>query len=405
VRKDNVLIHRDSPRPIMSVDLNDSLRVLVRLKDAPWNASEVPRFSCDGREIPRSKSSTKLRELPRFSLDSREASLQGSNFDTQTIDMDRGSLNRGIPSVVAKLMGLEAMPSSGSQEPMELAKHNRKKLSDAFCGDDERDHTTHSLKSFHSAPENRRLKNAGPVSKHSSKQTESIYSQIERGGKDLEFSQSNKDLRALKRIMDTMQAKGILESKESDNQQTKPSSQKNQNLKLPDSQIPQITTPIAFESPIVIMKPAKSVRRSGELEGLSGLRKLRTSDPASRKKAKDQAPKAKDQGSSLRIQVPLMQRSPRPQQSAKERSVSPAKSLSCSSPRVQQRKLEPEKKPRPSTRKQNQNVNRKPLEPVCTNDNLRVKPSRAQANELQSKQTDEISQREDDDIMMNHKVP
>ncbi|ONK76379.1 uncharacterized protein A4U43_C03F27070 [Asparagus officinalis] len=339
IKKDKVLKYRDSPRPIMSVDMNDSIQVLTRLREAP-------RFSCDGREMTRSKSITKLRELPRLSLDSRESSLQSSNFS-------RSSLNQGIPSVVAKLMGLDALPSSESQEPTKLARTNTEK----YSGEGEKER----------------------ISKHSYQQTESVYSQIDRRAKELEFSHSNKDLRALKHILDTMQAKGILGSKETESQQSK-------NLKPTDSQ--------KFESPIVIMKPAKSIKRS---EGLEGLKKVQTSDPATRKKAKDQTPKEKktEESNSQKIRAPLMQRSPRRQQPSRERSESPVKSSGSSSPRVQQRKIEPEKKPRALTRKKK--AERKPFEPLLQNRNLRVK-SQIQMDDNQGKKSAEICQREHGDI-------
>lgn len=391
VKKDSVLSYRDSPRPIRSVGLNDSSRVLGRLMESPWSASEVPRSSCDGREMLRSKSSTKLRELlrelPRLSLDSRERSLQSLNFD-------RSSLSQGIPSVVAKLMGLEAMPSSASENPMRLSK----KSGDSFHGGGEKDRVIHPLKSSLGASETRKLKNAGPVSKHISKQTESVYSQIERRVKEIEFPQSNKDLRALKHVLDTMQAKGVLENEES-----KLTSEKKHNLKPADSQSPKINMPRTFESPIVMMKSEKAVKRSGDLEGLSSLTKLRTSDSASRRKVKEQTPLGERRNvetSSQKIQAPLMQRSPRPQRPVRERSASPVKTLSSSSPRVQPRKLEPEKKklPRPSAR--TQNGNRKPLEPVLSNGSLRVKPSRAKLDDQRGKEADEISQREDGNISL-----
>lgn len=392
-KKNNVFKHRDSPRPVMSVDLNDALRVLVRLKEGP-NACEAPRFSCDGREITRSKSSTKLRELPRFSLDSREISLRSSNLDTQ--HRDRGSPNQGIPSVIAKLMGLDTMPTSASQEPMELIKCNSQGSTDLFPVESERDRMINSVKSSVGASDTQKLKNAGPGSNHFPKQTESVYSQIQRRAQELEFSPSNKDLRALKHILDTMQAKGILDRQKSDCQQLKVTSQKNQNMMSADAQNPQISIPRAFESPIVIMKPAKSIKRPEDLEGPPGLRKIRTSDSPSRRKAKEQTPKAStrdpindkrtEENKSQRSRTPLMQRSPRPQQPARERSGSPAKTMSPSSPRAQQRKLEAEKKPQTSTRKHK--ANRKPLEPVLSNGSPGVKRSQAHMNNARDKGDD-----------------
>lgn len=340
VKKDNLLM------PTMSVDLD--------------GLCEVARFSCDGREMLRSKSTTKLRELPRLSVDSRERSLQASSSETEPKEIYRSSLGQGMPNVVAKLMGLESMPSSAPQEPTELC---------------EKDRIVHPLKS----------------SDHTPEQTESVYSQIERRVKELEFPQSHKDLRARKHAMDTMQAKGMLENKES-----KLTSDKNQNLKRADSYNPKVTTPRAFESPIAIMKPAKSIKRPGDLvEGLS-----RTSDSVSRRKAKEQTPPSEKRNGervSQKIRMPLIQRSPRPQQPVREKSGSLVKAPSSSSPRVQQRKLEQEKKPpRPSARKQN--ASRKPLGPVLSNANLRAEPRREKIDDPQGREAEEISQRKNDDI-------
>lgn len=137
------------------VDLNESLKVLVKLREAPWNFVEnkepprpsfelkegpkssflkdSPRFSYDGRDIPRS-SSLKLREAPRLSLDSREISRNSVELKSNYSGMDtpktmhkhrhsNGDLieiehqyseRKRSPSVVARLMGLEEMPDNST---------------------------------------------------------------------------------------------------------------------------------------------------------------------------------------------------------------------------------------------------------------------------------------------------
>ena len=141
-----------STRPI---DLNESLKVLVKLREAPWNfvenkepprpsfelkegprfsfSKDSPRFSYDGRDIPRS-SSLKLREAPRLSLDSREISRNSVELKSNSSSMDtpkimhkhrhsNGDLieveqqcseRKRSPSVVARLMGLEEMPADST---------------------------------------------------------------------------------------------------------------------------------------------------------------------------------------------------------------------------------------------------------------------------------------------------
>lgn len=187
VRSDNVSKHQDSPRPTMSE------QVLTRLKEAARNSLEVPRFSCDGREISRTKS-TKLREVPRLSLDSRESSVRSSD--------------RRSPSVIAKLMGLEPIPSSESREPT-APMQNSTRADDGYF----------------------RTPNA-------------VRSRVEGRAKEVEFGESDgdKELRALKHILGTM-----LESKNSSS----------------DAQTPHVATasPRALEAPNVITKPVKSVSR------------------------------------------------------------------------------------------------------------------------------------------------
>ncbi|CAN6470217.1 unnamed protein product [Victoria cruziana] len=139
-----------SAKPKTPLDLKESLRVLARLKEGPWQSAEArdptraydmkdtslcsvsregPRFSYDGRETARSsfdsrenmKPTSKLKELPRLSLDGRDCSSRSSNFDIKSSSILKGLENehsnwnsdsRQSPSIVAKLMGLETMPNS-----------------------------------------------------------------------------------------------------------------------------------------------------------------------------------------------------------------------------------------------------------------------------------------------------
>ena len=59
-------------RSTTPVDLNDSLKVLVKLREAPWNFvenKEPPRPSFELKEGPRSSFS---KDYPRFSYDGRD---------------------------------------------------------------------------------------------------------------------------------------------------------------------------------------------------------------------------------------------------------------------------------------------------------------------------------------------
>ncbi|KAK1306344.1 Protein LONGIFOLIA 1 [Acorus calamus] len=92
----NVMKHRDSPRPFhlsksvdkayilgadgkqrVPVDLNESLKVLAKLKEAPWyfnDPKETPRPSYEGKD-----GYSISRDTPRFSFDSKEAAKSTAN--------------------------------------------------------------------------------------------------------------------------------------------------------------------------------------------------------------------------------------------------------------------------------------------------------------------------------------
>ncbi|CAL9157684.1 unnamed protein product [Musa hybrid cultivar] len=540
--KNHTLKHKDSPRPILlsksmdashtteidgrsrvHIDLGESLRVLAKLKKAPWYFSEAnepprksyeakdtsfyplskeaPRFSYDGRDSrssldsrESSKISSKLRELPRLSLDGRECS------NTTLKEFDRSSINRRADvilehqqepgsckrphSIVAKLMGLEAEPNS--QEQVVLPDTNSNKKFDNFnrqknigfaskqltnTQDCKEDLLSCSHKCFIKDPaiplQKRPTSIIKPVFqsrvpiepapwRHNDKicipqkmtfvprecqikkQSESVYSEIEKRLKELEFQQSNKDLRALKHILDAMHAKGLLETKNTADQPSKTSvssspSGSAQNVGTIDAQNtigshPTFTkgdkTSRAFDSPIVIMKPAKSFNRLDispssviPLEGLSGLRRLRTSNPVDKKKAsvsmtlhKDQTPKAcretacqpplsedkkfrKEENGTQKNCMRMSQVSPRLQGALREDIGSPVKASNSLSPRLQLKKSEMEKRSRPplpsspSNMPPKQPANRYSSESVSPRGRLRRKPAQAQQNNDQLNDT------------------
>ncbi|XP_077215465.1 protein LONGIFOLIA 1-like [Tasmannia lanceolata] len=457
-RVNNVLKRRDSPRPLhLSKSLDGSYGVTTNGKDVSLYSCEAkdvslysgskdaPRFSFDGRERPRSsldsrdtcKSTTKLRELPRLSLDSRECSMKSSNFDSKSnpvlkdlrrsTNSDQKNYNNGAmnpqelesnkrhPSVVAKLMGLEALPNSSSatQGLMGLVKtHTEESKPDRTSQSPKRslnDPVLLQLRSpasiaipislskfpIETAPwrqqdSGRRTQKTAFRNREANQQSptsQSVYIEIEKRLKELEFQQSNKDLRALKQILDAMQAKGLLESKKDEDQASQIMVQKNfsihdQNMRSANRLNPlnnrSISAPVkgngstsAFESPIVIMKPAKFLDRPGIP---SGLRKFRTGDYVDSKKvivnnrvATDVTPKLSpkepanriltsmekktngrnEENSSQKPQLRSTQSLSRTQQIPREDFGSPSRSSGSLSPRTQQRKLESEKRSRP----------------------------------------------------------
>lgn len=492
--------HRDSPRPLQlsksldrsrgvgvnikrntPADLNESVKVLAKLREAPWYYNEAkelpmssyeakdglwhsisrdaPRFSYDGRERNRLsfesrenlKTSSKLKDLPRLSLDSRESSLQSSTSDSKpshpakksqdggnfkenplNLQLSSGTLKRP-PSVVAKLMGLDTLPdfALASDRQLGVVKSYAVEDSDSFSRSLATNYINGPTKLSRSPrnslkdPTSPRLKNSDFVMKPVSssrfpiepapwKQLDgnrvsqkpafrpvkipprapnsfsSVYSEIEKRLKDLEFKQSGKDLRALKQILEAMQAKGLLETRKeeqdsnfgiqrasepkcaSSNQHSRSQSQQNpQSNRIIASPTRVSNSSRTFESPIVIMKPAKLVEKSGipsssviPLEDISGLHKIQGSGFADSKKgssssqiAKDHSPKngrrnsaviSNDKKATGRT-VKSPQSSSRSQQSSKDSTTDSVKSSGSVSPRLQQKKLELEKRSRPPT--------------------------------------------------------
>ncbi|KAJ4960144.1 hypothetical protein NE237_020054 [Protea cynaroides] len=463
----------------MPVDLNESPRVLAKLREAPSCSNEARkaprssyeakdgsffqvhkdahRFSYDGWEIPRAsfesqdtfKSSTKLRELPRLSLDSREGSVRGSTNNlkpnsSKDLQMISGNPGDRItnseqaprsykrpPSVVAKLMGLEALPSpiSATDSQAGLVKPSSSRdwvsysVSSKATDESKQGRVSGSPRSSVKDPISPQLgrpdsvmrpiprsrfpiepapwrQQDGVCGSHKPEfrnwnsptrppnSSRSVYLEIEKRLKDLEFKQSDKDLRALKQILEAMQAKGLLETKKKQDQGTNLVSQKyyspshpscNQNTGFPNRRNLQNNHRISasvkgtnslqvFESPIAIMKPAKLIEKSGlpassvfAIDELGGVCKPRGDSgdnrkaPASRRTLKDLPPKQnprepanqtlcssdrKSNGRTLRS----IEASSRSQQLPKETNGKPAKKSGSVSPRLQQTRPELEKR-------------------------------------------------------------
>ncbi|KAK6921010.1 protein of unknown function DUF4378 [Dillenia turbinata] len=480
-----VLSHRDSPRPVqlsksvdgsygvgvsgklsLPADLKESLRVLAKLREAPWyfndarelsrssydvkegsllsTPKDLPRFSYDGRELNRSsfdsrdpyKSNPKLKELPRLSLDGREGSMRSSNADLKlNCEKSLGNNSHGSPNlhqtlesykrppnVVAKLMGLENLPDLNSTQDSQVGPVKTSNVHDSgpFSKSlkainpgkpfqtsnstaSRKDLTSPRWKNTESVmkpisnsrypiePAPWRLLEGGrglqkPAASNvkapskASNSFPSVYSEIEKRLKDLEFKQSGKDLRALKQILEAMQAKGLLASRKEE-QTSNWGLQRDyepkhlspvQNSRLINQRCQQTTRSAnssrTLESPIVIMKPAKLVEKSGipassviPIDGLQGLHKVRGSDLIDSRKnsvitlsTKDQTPRnsrrdtvVSSNDKKIAPKNPrLTQTSTKPQQVPKENTTCSVKSSGSVSPRLQQRKLELEKRSR-----------------------------------------------------------
>ncbi|KAL9170410.1 hypothetical protein ABFS82_04G143700 [Erythranthe guttata] len=424
--------YRDSPRLRSKYTDNTPAAYLKEprelLRSSSYHAKEgssfsvvkdAPRFSYDGREINRtrfdgSNSALKLKDLPRLSLDSREGSMRNSlasdsskpNSFLKTMQKkDSVVFNETQarpPSVVAKLMGLETLPEhvsssngtntgSGSgrsypdeefvnnlglfekmdvNKPMQVPispKNSKKEPSSPRWRNSDGSMKPMPRSPIEPAPwkgpaKSTRNQAKGPTA------FPSVYSEIEKRLKDIEFTQSGKDLRALKQILEAMQAKGLLETPQ-EGQGSNFTSQKDheeRNFRKPQtgqvlaSRKTKAVYAETYESPIVIMKPAKLVGKSGipassviSLDGISGLPKLRGSGGASKDSIAKSSQRDNAQSSvSTKSDRTLRtaQTSTKSQPLIKEGSNQGwGKSSGSISPRMQQKKLDLEKRSRPPT--------------------------------------------------------
>lgn len=290
-------------------DFNKSLRVLAKYREAPWNCDEnlehsrtsyvsnnTRRFSYDGRETIRS--APKHKELPpRLSLDGREGS-RSFNSDHKPAG----------PSVVAKLMGLETLADAGVATSKQFSKPVSNYTKNLVM-----EPAPWKLPEDSQKPSFRKLRT----------QTKpSVYSEIEKRIKDVEFSQSGKDLRALKQILEAMQAKGLLDNS------TRREGQDSNFTTQSEKEARFLNKERAFESPIVIMKPSKLVPKSGK-GNLNNSKNL-----ANNKISKEQVSKIRIKENGANV---LNSR----------KSSNSVKTSASLSPRLQENKLELEKRSRP----------------------------------------------------------
>lgn len=315
---------------------------------------DCPRFSYDGRETNRlsfqSRENTKnviskhTEELPRLSLDSRESSTRSLNPVSRP------------PGVVAKLMGLDTLPNSGStgQKETGLARIKMTPVEDKSSK--ERDLfgpiKIQSLsRSSLREPTSPLWKNADmkPISKFPIEPApwkhrdggsrspqrpgsrvmksptkihspySSVYGEVDKRLKDLQFTQSGKDLRALKQILEAMQ------SMEARKEGTQVMMKRHQN---PSSNR-------GYESPIVIMKPGKPVERS---EFVNDDRKISVSKS-----------KQRENVGVRHTRTPPPSSPSTKQNLVKENATTSGKISGSMSPRLQQKRAELERRSRPPT--------------------------------------------------------
>ncbi|KAJ8486559.1 hypothetical protein OPV22_019044 [Ensete ventricosum] len=456
--KNHAVKHADSPRPLlfsktrMPNDLNEAIRLLVELKEAPWKfrdhgardaslsqaSQRTPRFSCDEREFSRpsmdsrdtGKSAAKLRELPRLSLDSRQGSQMASKFVSRTSSsaldgldkantsprvnrasnllQDPPSNQKRFPTVVAKLMGLvdeapdlssadQAIPRKSCSSLHEPRDHNsttRSKGARDAKGDpvQSRDSVVTKPKGHRSSlrHNSRIMTEAAPWkqqdrghSPHKSRtgyqeaqmkqRTEAIIKEVEERLKGGQFQKQQKDLKALKQMVDAMRARRLAQTtKDKDH----PHKGSNQNS----------------GSPKISKRPAKAGHPVVLLESLAILPKLHTSNTGNRKTGsanltadRDHSPRVRNIQGILPTEKQFIGRTTENNSSPRFRSNSAGESSGISpkvlSPRLQQRRREAEKSspatPDSTNKAQIHCNNRNPIESVSPRGKLRSKQSQA----------------------------
>ncbi|KAG2633780.1 protein LONGIFOLIA 1-like isoform X2 [Panicum virgatum] len=467
------------------MDINESLRVLAKLREASWTPSEsghharlscdAPRFSYDGKEA-----ASRMREVPRLSLDIKEGHLLNREVNSRLKPIlsssDRSSSNstgsnaaletqqeqpacKRLPSVVAKLMGLEELPehneSTASSQackavkeskqettlnPLSISSHNESAPRQQRNQDSTIRNLSNSKFPVETAPWKQqdrivlpRKLPKGSKGAHGREPAASIFSDIEKRLKDLDFQHSNKDLRALKQILDSMQAKGLLENKkreEASMSKLYDGNHDNQEIVNLDARMNSNTNSIwvpeesnaetSFKSPIVIMKPTKSANLFSEVDSSviplgvpSDLPHLQTGNSTDKRKASMINRTAKEQHAKWSPRVPTSQplvsydrksngrnedssnkqksssllvteSSSRRQQLPRDSSINSQKNKKSTSPRLIQRKLDSEWRARPpissaeSNKSQRQSGDRNNLDTVSPRSKFRRKPVRAQ---------------------------
>ncbi|KAM0922357.1 hypothetical protein ACQ4PT_006282 [Festuca glaucescens] len=411
--------YKDSPRPLLLSKSMDGTYVIgidrsskvvpVNVVEPSRRFQEQSRFSCDDRRLLRSAETqeakkpapTRAKELPRLSLDSRKESLSPSSrlknysykrTDDSLLDALRpqdSPSHRRSNSVIAKLMGLQEAPDAtgiliadsyeSAKSPRPAAQATRSEHPSRSPRSACQDQCVSLPKNEPSAPKTkpspRILTEAAPwrqqergASVTNSKASEvrprtpSLYADIERRLGGLEFSECNKDFRAL-RIL------GALHSKDANRQNDDGDSE---SVAVQGQKEDLVTTSSrSFEFPIVVMKPARTTEKAGvsaaPLAGLRSLKKLQARDSSLDKNESSTNEK-------------IHSRTARAQSKSDEpasRASSP-RPTGSSSPRLVQRKAESERRSRPPVSPKS--PSKKSNEAASPRGRTRSKPSQVKSN-------------------------
>ncbi|CDY42438.1 BnaC02g22700D [Brassica napus] len=413
----------DSPRPYglkqsTPADLSESFRFLAKLRESPHHYNEAgakgapARYSVDSHDT--LKSRQKLKELPRLSLDSRERVVQNSVVDLKPVKLPESSSSsnkKRPPSVVAKLMGLETLPGSpknlnrtirfSPSSPRSLGKDPsspRWRNSDFVMKPLSSSRFPIEPAPWKQADRNRVLqkqpvKAAAPP--EVAKFPPTVYSEMERRLNDLEFKDSGKDLRALKQILEAMQSKVLLDTEK----QPQPSNMAAQRDYETSNQEMTSRTRV-YQSPIVIMKPAKLVEKAGipassliPIHSLSGgLNKIRREKPDEKGASTSSKRMTKDSSTG------------KGRAESSTSSSGTSKSSGSVSPRLQQKKLEHDKRSRPPTPPSDSTKSRKPLNRQMAESTSPGGRRRPRAQKSLQQNDDQVSQGSNESRTSSHEM-
>ncbi|KAK9053819.1 hypothetical protein SSX86_024894 [Deinandra increscens subsp. villosa] len=237
---------------------------------------DYPQFYFDGRETDsKTINQKKLKELPRLSLDGKERSIRtlslfpvkpsnsksnhSRNLKTNNRpDADKDLSQTRPPNVVAKLIGLETFSPDDCGSIIKTTNSTRSSLKEprSLCRKDP------NIKPISRAPiEPAPWKQQNDTRVRSSSKicspVSSVYSEVDKRLKNLEFAESGKNLRALKQILEAMQA---VEARKDERQETIDTSS-DQDHQNPPCVSRELGVSSGHESHIVIMKPTKLVKK------------------------------------------------------------------------------------------------------------------------------------------------
>ncbi|KAJ0247834.1 LONGIFOLIA protein [Hirschfeldia incana] len=261
----------DSPRPYglkhsTPVDFNESCRALAKLRTTSqrWykevDMKDASRCNVDSHN--KFKSGKKVKESPKLSLDSRDhVDLTSGHCNKLSESISRSSsMNKRPPSVVAKLMGLETLPGS----PL-----GRDKISNMFDGNNDpfsrsprslgKDPASSSCSSprwrsseFVMKPLSSLRFPTEPAPWKQKQACKPLSQSMERRLKDVDqFKHSGKNLRALNEILEATQRKSVFGYR------------KQQQFLNSRGGLHNQVMPPNMRGPIVIIKPARLVEKSG----------------------------------------------------------------------------------------------------------------------------------------------